>query len=491
MNPQQGEKMGNFESGNDRFMPVAPIFATIANVGATTAAEAQPAIPATETLQDQAWLEVIRKMDEVYQDLIAQEVALEEKNAALEAQQQLLRSVLASMSELLLVCDREGYIQIINQALLDFTGRSETEWIGQHFLELFPPGPARQTALQRLAAHSATTVADCELEILNAHGEAVPVSFNCRPRYDARGLWLGRVITGRPLGELRRAFAALQQAHEDLKRTQQQLLQAEKMASLGRLVAGVAHELNNPISFVLGNVYALRRYLERLQNYLNSLERYVPDSTVQPLREKWRISRVLSDLPSLIAGMLEGAERTRDIVDSLKRFSAPDQSAHELLDLREVIARAVHWVSKSAPERFRVTIELPEPLPVMGSAGQLQQVVMNLVQNAADATMSQPSSELQITAQIEQQHVVVRFRDNGPGIAPEHLAHVFEPFFTTKPVGQGTGLGLSISYGLVQKHGGRLEVNNPAAGGAEFLLILPLANGSGANPMPPSIDLPS
>ncbi len=165
---------------------------------------------------------------------------------------------------------------------------------------------------------------DCELPLRARDGSAVPVSLNCTPRFNAVGKSLGMVVTGRPVGELRRAYQALHEAHEDLKRTQQQLLHAEKMASLGRLVAGVAHELNNPISFVLGNVHALQRYAGRLAGYLETIHRGAGAEEIESARRNLRIDRILDDLPSLIEGTIEGAERTRAIVDGLKRFSAMD-----------------------------------------------------------------------------------------------------------------------------------------------------------------------
>jgi two-component system sensor histidine kinase HupT/HoxJ len=277
------------------------------------------------------------------------------------------------------------------------------------------------------------------------------------------------------VGELRRAYQALRRAHEDLKTTQQQLVHAEKMASLGRLVAGVAHELNNPISFVYGNAMAMKRYAARLRRYLDQVHEGAPLGDLDGLRKELRIDRLLDDLPSLIDGMVEGAERTRDIVDSLKRFSARGGEEREPFDLVEVIDRAVRWVGKgSGGAKLEVSVNLPATLPMDGWPGQLQQVAMNLIQNAADATADLPERRLKIDGQIADGRVSIEFHDNGPGIRPEHLAQLFDPFFTTKPVGQGTGLGLAISYGIVERHGGELTADNHQRGGAVFRLTLPL-----------------
>ena len=275
--------------------------------------------------------------------------------------------------------------------------------------------------------------------------------------------------------ELRDAYKALSEAHEKLKQTQQQLVQSEKLASLGRLVAGVAHELNNPISFMLGNVQVLGRYIARLKNYLDGVHRGLPPVERDQLRRELKIDKLVADLELLLAGTVEGAERTRGIIDGLKRFSTADRHEEAVFDLAEVVQRAGQWVARASGSRLRVEFVLPEALPVKGSAGQLHQVVVNLVQNAADATEGMIDPRLIVHGGIEAGHAVIRFHDNGRGIEAGHLSRVFDPFFTTKPVGKGTGLGLSISYGIVERHRGSLKAANDPEGGAVFTLSLPLA----------------
>jgi two-component system, NtrC family, sensor histidine kinase HupT/HoxJ len=424
---------------------------------------------------DDVWLDVIRKMDEVYNDLLQYEVALEEKNAALEDSQQFISSVLTSMSDLLVVCSRGGVVESVNPALASMLGLEGDAVRGRNIFDLFADAESREHAARLFSEQRGTPMEDCEMRLKAANGSAIPVSMNCTPRYNGVGKMLGFVITGRPVGELRRAYHALRRAHEDLKTTQQQLVHAEKMASLGRLVAGVAHELNNPISFVYGNAVAMKRYAERLQRYLGALHGDAPGQP-EAMRKELRIDRLLDDLPSLIDGMLEGAERTRDIVDALKRFSATSRNERERFDLVEVIDRAAHWVGKGVGEALEVVLDLPPRIEVEGSAGQLQQVAMNLVQNAADATADARQHRLSIRATTADGRVRIEFHDSGPGIREEHLGRVFDPFFTTKPVGQGTGLGLAISYGIVERHGGELTAGNHPRGGAVFVLTLPLAS---------------
>ena len=427
-----------------------------------------------EAVGEEVWIDVIRKMDEVYNDLLQYEVTLEEKNAKLEESQRFIESVLGSMSDILIVCGRDGAIEEVNRSLVQLTGRDEEQLRGQSVADLFADEASRGEAARVFASARSEAVHDLVLELQGADGSALAVSLNGTPRHRA-GKLLGTVITGRPVGELRRAYQALREAHDDLKKTQQQLLHSEKMASLGRLVAGVAHELNNPISFVLGNVHAMHRYVQRLAQYLEAVHGSAPPEELRELRTRLRIDRIIADLEPLIAGTIEGAERTHDIVDALKRFSAVDREQQRQFSIASVLERSLHWVGKAAPGRVQVTQSLPDGWRMVGSPGQIQQVVMNLVQNAYDATGGLASPRLEITGREEGGEAVLEFHDNGPGIAPEDLPRIFDPFFTTKPVGKGTGLGLTISYGIVERHGGKLTASNHPDGGALFTLRLPLA----------------
>jgi two-component system sensor histidine kinase HupT/HoxJ len=430
-----------------------------------------------EGLDEATWLDVIHKMDEVYTRLINDEVELEKKNAELEQSQRFIYSVLTSMSDVLVVCDSHGLIEQVNAALCELVGRSEEQLKGVALDTLL----ADAVSIQR--AHEAMERVDAprrgqaiELNLLDRDGQAVSVDANCTPHIGSNGRRIGTVWVGRPTAELKRAYEEMSAAHEALKRTQQQLIHSEKMASLGQLVAGVAHELNNPISFILGNVHALRKYCERLRTYMDALHAHAPEPVLEELRRKLRIPHLLDDLPSLIEGTLEGAQRTADIVHGLKRFSARDSEERAPVNLVDVVDRAIHWVRKGRSASVDVHWRPGEPCLVLGNGGQLQQVLMNLLQNGYDAVDAVPEPALWVAIDRDQAGWArVTVRDNGPGIAEEHLLRIFDPFFTTKPVGKGTGLGLSISYAIVEQHGGRLSARNAEDGGAEFVLELPLA----------------
>jgi two-component system sensor histidine kinase HupT/HoxJ len=330
-----------------------------------------------------------------------------------------------------------------------------------------------QLAMYHAASREGAVV---EINLRGANDLIVAVDLNCTPRRNAAGRQVGLVLVGRPLGELKRAYHQLREAHEALKQAQQQLLHSEKMASLGRLVAGVAHELNNPISFVLGNVHVLQRYGARLSRYLDAVHALDLPPELQALRAELRIDRLVQDLPSLMEGTLEGAQRTTDIVNGLKRFSTAAHEEVTLVELNAVVERAILWVQKGTAPGFDIHWTRVPDCHVMGNAGQLLQVMMNLIQNAFDAASMDPENapRLDIGLSVEGEQVLLRFADNGPGILEQHLSRLFDPFFTTKSVGKGTGLGLSISYGLVEQHGGQLSAANQAPGGAQFTLTLPL-----------------
>jgi two-component system sensor histidine kinase HupT/HoxJ len=434
---------------------------------------------APDGVDEAAWLDVIHKMDEVYQQLVHDEIALEEKNTQLEQSQQFIMSLLSAMSDVLVACDSQGRIEETNVALCELVGQGDAQLRGSSALSLLFDEASSQRLREVLSQHRPERAgAVLEITLRDAQGQPVPVDLNCTPRRNQSGRVVGYVFVGRPMGEIKRAYQQLQQTHEALKQAQQQLLHSEKLASLGRLVAGVAHELNNPISFVLGNVHALKKYTERMASYLQAVHGGESAATLQGLRQSLRIDHALADLPSLIEGTIEGAQRTTEIVNGLKRFSVMDREERLSVDLNEVIERAIHWVQKGTAPGFAVHWTAQAPCMVVCSAGQILQVLMNLIQNAYDAasaTATDDMPQLWVTLSTTPEQVCITLRDNGPGIAPENLGRVFDPFFTTKPVGKGTGLGLSISFGVVQQHGGQLTATNAPQGGALFQLSLPRA----------------
>jgi two-component system sensor histidine kinase HupT/HoxJ len=298
---------------------------------------------------------------------------------------------------------------------------------------------------------------------------------NCAPRLDHNGRRVGTVLTGRPVGEAKRAYEALHSAHLDLQTAQDRLVEQEKMASLGRLVAGVAQELNNPISFVYGNIHTLERYRKTLQRYLAAVHDGAPPEETGRLRQDLRIDALLDDLAPLIEGTLEGAERISEIVKNLRRLSFSRGGDRRRIDLARLLGTASHWATRSKHGCARITVDGPFNLSAIGHEGQIHQVLVNLVDNALDAVEGHPDPLVALVMREAADQVVIEIADNGPGIPEAVLDKIFEPFFTTKPVGRGTGLGLWISWSIARDHGGTLTAANRPEGGAMFTLRLPTA----------------
>jgi len=282
----------------------------------------------------------------------------------------------------------------------------------------------------------------------------------------------GEARTGRPVGELRRAYSELAESHRALKEAQALLVRNEKLASLGRLLAGVAHELNNPISFVYANAHALEKYLGRFEAYFERVQAGASREELVALRAELKLDRELKNLRQAISGTSEGAERVRDIVEDLRRLSADGTGEFTAFDLATTTRIAADWVSRGMKRPVRLVIDAPGQVMARGRPGHVQQVVMNLVQNAIDALKATADPAIAITIGGARERVFVEVADNGPGIPPETAAAIFDPFFTTKPVGDGTGLGLAISHKIAEEHGGTLKLL-PSETGARFRLDLP------------------
>jgi signal transduction histidine kinase len=250
--------------------------------------------------------------------------------------------------------------------------------------------------------------------------------------------------------------ARVDERTRELRDTQAQLVQSEKMRSLGQLVAGVAHELNNPIGFVHANLQLLDEYVGRL---------------LQPGLDPERRRKTQEAIAKLLLRSREGTERVKQIVQDLRTFSRTDQAELQQVDLADEIDRTLALI-EGRLKGIQVERDYGELPPVRCYAGQLNQVFLNLLMNACDALDGKGT--IRIRTRREGEGVLLEFEDDGPGMPPEVLSRIFEPFFTTKPVGKGTGLGLSLSHGIVARHGGVMEVASRPGEGARFTIRLPL-----------------
>ena len=278
----------------------------------------------------------------------------------------------------------------------------------------------------------------------------------------------------------------LEKALLELRRTQAQLIETEKLSSIGQMVAGVAHEINNPVSFIYGNLRYASDYVQDLLALLNLYQEYYGKHhpPVQAKIQAIDLDFLLKDLPKVLESMQVGADRVRQIVLSLRNFSRSDRMLMEAVNLHEGIDSTLLILQNRLKPRYhRPSIEVVKEYGDLPSvecyAGQINQVFMNLLSNAIDAVEEAPNHLGRITIQTgvnpDRSHAIIRITDNGPGITPEVQAQLFDPFFTTKPIGKGTGLGLSISHQIVvEKHGGSLRCESVPGQGTEFWLELPL-----------------
>lgn len=285
----------------------------------------------------------------------------------------------------------------------------------------------------------------------------------------------------------------LKQSLRELQQTQAQLIQAEKMSSLGQLVAGVAHEINNPVNFIYGNLKYIDDYTNDLMQLVQLYQEFYfhPVPAIEDYIEKIELDFLIDDLPKVINSMKVGAERISEIVLSLRNFSRLDEAEMKKVDIHEGLDSTLLILQN----RFKQKVDFPgiEVVKNYGNvplvdcyAGQLNQVFMNIISNAIDALEDYNKRyfsklkvnllKITITTEVIEKNVVIRIADNASGITEAVKERLFDPFFTTKPVGKGTGLGLSISYKIVvEKHKGKLKCISEPEQGAEFCIEIPLS----------------
>jgi two-component system NtrC family sensor kinase len=407
--------------------------------------------------------------------------------------------VLDALAAHIAVLDPDGLIVAVNQAWTRFAERNDGHpgdyGIGKNYLATVRASAEQgdtsaSAALTGLRGVLAGQLPKFELEY-PCHSaqedrwflmQVSPLPDGCVVSHiDITARMIAENEQSRLAAELRHAFEDLKTLHEELKRAQVQLVQSEKMASIGQLAAGVAHEINNPIGYLHSNLGTLGEYIRDILGVVATYEAALPAvadparwEAIEQAKSEADFGFLLEDMPKLLAESQEGIQRVRKIVQDLKDFAhAGDSEDWQWVDLRHSLARTlniVHNELKYKAEVHQAYEEIPE---IRCLPGQLNQVFMNLLVNAAQAIDQRGEVRVRVWAQGEQ--VWVEVADTGCGMPPEVVGRIFEPFFTTKPVGKGTGLGLSISYGIVKKHGGHIEVDSQIGRGTTFRVVLPVA----------------
>ncbi len=444
-------------------------------------------------------LRIERSMDLMSQEsaehnnhLRTQLVERQRAEAQLENLLTLLGTTLESTADSILALDKEAKIVRFNQRFVDM-------WqVPDEILSFWSHASLIQHILQQLKAPEEFMD---KLNDLCQHPEAECYdTFDC---LDGRVIEryslpqplsvanVGRVMSFRDITALKLTEEALQREKEAQKalikklgEAHNQLLQSEKMASIGQLAAGVAHEINNPIGYVNSNLGSLGQYMEKIFTVAEAYERAESLLAGQPLLDEIRRLKqeadweyLKQDVRDLLRESGEGIGRVKRIVQDLRDFSHVDETEWQWVDLHKGIDSTLNIINSEIKYNAEVIKEYGIIPQVECLASQLNQVFLIMLINASHAIGDGGRGSITIRTGVEGEMVWVEFEDTGKGIPPENLKRIFDPFFTTKPVGKGTGLGLSISYGIIEKHQGRIEVESEVGKGTTFRLRLPIRQG--------------
>lgn len=417
-----------------------------------------------------------RKLDEA--ELSASKEALHEQHKQLnkvfrqmEKAKQEWETTLDCISDMVLMCDTYGKIKRCNHPISELTGLKYGEIIGKNWMSLLGEYDIQVVDFDGQRGHLFDQKQQRSFEV-----NVSPIKQPESP------LQSGTVVSIHDTTVMDAMNSKLEKAYTDLQQSHLQVLQQEKMASIGQLAAGVAHEINNPMGFISSNLSSLGKYMEKISTFNAALLEAVqtqgdPETmvTLNELRKKMKIDFILGDISGLLAESQEGAERVRRIVQDLKSFSHVDETQCKRFSVNECLASTLNMARNEIKYVADVEQDYDPDLPLLSCyPQQLNQVFMNLLVNAAHAI--EGHGIIRIKTLRESDDIVVRISDTGKGIAPENLTRVFEPFFTTKEVGKGTGLGLSISYDIIKKHGGAMNVESTVGVGTTFTIRLPLSH---------------
>lgn len=423
------------------------------------------------------------------------------------------RELIESLQEIVFKCDRQANLTFVNRAWTKTLGHPVTEISGSLLSDFIHP---RDRFLwQQAFAKLSSGISICQ-ELRFCHQNTNIIWLELSIQASSEPEFSGSLMN---INDRKQTAAILEQANQErqtrveqrateldevnqqltallqkLQQTQSQLVQAEKMSSLGQLVAGIAHEINNPVNFIHGNLIHVERDTNDLISLLHLYQQHYPNpvSAIQTKATEIDLFFLQEDLPKILSSMKMGTDRICQIVLSLRNFSRLDEAEFKVVDIHEGIDSTLMILQnrlKDNPLGSAITvIKQYGQLPTIECyPGQLNQVVMNILVNAIDAIeefnarrvseeeTEQPGQIIIRTAVFNSKWVHIAIKDNGSGISQSVLQQIFNPFFTTKSVGKGTGMGMSISHQIItEKHGGKLECFSQPGAGAEFVIQIPI-----------------
>ncbi|BAZ16609.1 putative histidine kinase [Calothrix sp. NIES-4071] len=407
------------------------------------------------------------------------------------------RSIVENANDIIYSLSLDSLFTYLSPKFTDLLGYEVEEYIGKSFAPLIHPDDLVTCQnFFNLVGQTGKKQAGLEVRVKHKNGSYVWITSNVSPVLNAlaeviafQGITRDITQSKQIEAQLRCSTIELEKTLDSLKRTQSQLIQNEKMSSLGQLVAGVAHEINNPVNFIFGNLRHAQVYTQDLLNILALYKKHYPkpDIEIQNQAEATDLDFINEDLPKLYTSMQIGANRIREIVTSLRTFSRLDEAEFKEANIHEGIDSTLMILEhrlKAKQNRSAITvIKQYGNLPLVECyAGQLNQVFMNLIANAIDAVEEEIKNRdlqsftpcIRICTESKSNQIIISIADNGTGI-PEKVKHrLFDPFYTTKPVGKGTGMGLSISYQIItERHRGSLKCISEEGKGAEFIIKIP------------------
>jgi len=409
-----------------------------------------------------------------------------ERRQAEQTQERLL-AILEKSTDIVGTADPDGNLLYLNQAGREFSGIGKSGDIKGLRMTNFHEGWALSKLLHEGIPYAIRDGSwEGESEICKPNGESIPISQLILAHKNGNGdlLFLSSVmrdISESKLDEdeLLRSHRELKEAYGHLEETQSQLLQSEKMASIGQLAAGVAHEINNPIGYINSNLSSLKQYIDNLWQMLTAYqeaEKGISDenilSSLEDLKREVDLEFLREDTAQLVDESMEGISRVKNIVQDLKDFSHVDEDEWQWTDLHMGLDSTLNIVNNEIKYKAEVLKEYGDIPEVECIGSQLNQVFMNMLVNAAHAI--EERGTITIRTGTNDDNVWIEIEDSGKGMSEEVQKRIFDPFYTTKPVGKGTGLGLSLSYGIIQKHQGDIKIESEPGKGTTFHITVPI-----------------